>query len=36
MLFLRGAGIRKGRADELPATAVAPMVASLLGFPLGD
>ena len=36
MLFLRGAGIRKGRADELPATAVAPMVASLLGFSLSD
>jgi len=36
MLFVRGAGIRKGRTDELPATAVAPMVARLLGFNLSD
>jgi hypothetical protein len=34
MLFARGAGIKRGRVDELPATAVAPLVAQLLGFTL--
>ena len=36
MLFARGAGLKKSRNDELPATAVAPMVAGLLGITLGD
>ncbi|MCU0305024.1 MAG: alkaline phosphatase family protein [Thermoanaerobaculales bacterium] len=36
MLFVRGAGIRKGRADELPAAAVAPLVARLLGVSLEE
>ena len=34
MLFARGVGIKKKRADELPATAVAPLVAQLLGITL--
>ena len=34
MLFARGVGIKKKRADEMPATAVAPLVAQLLGIPL--
>ncbi len=32
MLFARGAGIKKNRRGEIPATAVAPMVARWLGF----
>ena len=36
MLFARGLGIKKKRADELPATAVAPLVAQLLGITLSD
>jgi predicted AlkP superfamily phosphohydrolase/phosphomutase len=36
MLFARGAGIKKKRVDELPATAVAPLVAQLLGITLSD
>jgi len=32
MLFARGAGIKKNRSGEIPATAVAPMVARWLGF----
>ncbi len=36
MLFARGAGIKRGRVDELPATAVAPLVAQLLGFSLAN
>ena len=36
MLFARGAGIKRGRVDELHATAVAPMVAQLLGFSLEE
>jgi predicted AlkP superfamily phosphohydrolase/phosphomutase len=36
MLFARGVGIKKKRVDELPATAVAPMVAQLLGITLGE
>ena len=36
MLFARGAGIKKKRLDELPATAVAPFVAQLLGFTLSN
>ena len=34
ILFVRGAGIKKKRVDELPATAVAPLVAQLLGISL--
>lgn len=34
MLFARGAEIKHRRADELPATAVAPLVAGLLEFSL--
>jgi len=34
MLFARGAGIGKTRGGEIPATAVAPMVARWLGFEL--
>jgi hypothetical protein len=34
MLFARGVGVKKKRADELPATAVAPLVAQLLGISL--
>jgi predicted AlkP superfamily phosphohydrolase/phosphomutase len=34
MLFARGVGIKKRRADEMPATAVAPLVAQLLGISL--
>jgi predicted AlkP superfamily pyrophosphatase or phosphodiesterase len=34
MLFARGAGIRKTRGGEVPATAVAPMVARWLGIDL--
>jgi predicted AlkP superfamily phosphohydrolase/phosphomutase len=36
MLFARGAEIKKRRADELPATAVAPLVARLLGINLSE
>jgi hypothetical protein len=36
MLFIRGVGIKRRRADELPATAVAPLVAQLLGVTLSD
>jgi predicted AlkP superfamily phosphohydrolase/phosphomutase len=36
VLFVRGAGIRQGLTDELPATEVAPLVARLLGFSLAD
>ena len=36
MLFARGGVIEKGRTDELPATAVAPMIANLLGFSLQE
>jgi predicted AlkP superfamily phosphohydrolase/phosphomutase len=36
MLFARGAGIRKKRVDEVPATAVAPLVAELLGITLSN
>ncbi len=36
MLFVRGVGIKKKRADELPATAVAPLVGQLLGITLGE
>jgi predicted AlkP superfamily phosphohydrolase/phosphomutase len=35
ILFVRGAGVRTGRADELAATEVAPLVAGLVGFKLG-
>ena len=34
MLFARGVGIKKKRVDELPATAVAPLVAEALGISL--
>ncbi len=34
MMFARGAGIRPRQIDELPATEVAPLVASWLGFEL--
>jgi hypothetical protein len=36
MVFARGAAIGDGRTDELEATAVAPMVARLLGFEIGQ
>ena len=36
MLFARGIGIKKKRVDELPATAVAPLIAQLLGITLSD
>jgi hypothetical protein len=36
MLFARGVGIKRQRVDELPATAVAPLVARLLGISLED
>lgn len=36
MLFARGVGIKGKRVDELPATAVAPLVAELLGISLGE
>ena len=36
MLFARGVGLKKSRNDELPATAVAPMVAELLGISLSN
>jgi predicted AlkP superfamily phosphohydrolase/phosphomutase len=36
MLFARGVGIRKKRVDELPATAVAPLIAQLLGISLSN
>jgi len=36
MLFARGAGLKKSRQDELPATAVAPLIAELLGISLND
>ena len=34
MLFARGVGVKNKRVDELPATAVAPLVARLLGISL--
>jgi len=36
MLFARGVGLKKSHNGELPATAVAPMVAGLLGITLAD
>ncbi len=36
MLFARGVGIKKKRHDELPATAVAPLIAEYLGISLSD
>jgi predicted AlkP superfamily phosphohydrolase/phosphomutase len=36
MLFARGAGIKRARRGELPAVAVAPMVATFLGIELGS
>jgi hypothetical protein len=36
MLFARGAGIKRARRSELPAVAVAPMVATFLGIELGS
>jgi predicted AlkP superfamily pyrophosphatase or phosphodiesterase len=36
MFFARGAGIKKRRADDFPATDVAPMVAGLLGFSMDE
>jgi hypothetical protein len=36
MLFARGTGIKKKRVDELPATAVAPLIAEYLEIPLSD
>jgi predicted AlkP superfamily phosphohydrolase/phosphomutase len=36
MFFARGVGVEKKRVDELPATAVAPLVAKVLGIDLAD
>ena len=36
MLFARGAGLKRKRLGEVPATSVAPMVAQWLGFDLAQ